>query len=225
MRKTRTNQAVLILGLSLAFGASQAAADIFKYRDPGGGILLTDRQMSGGYTLLKTIRGLGGSSHRSSRSRSAGAYHAGALRVNRARYAPLIERVAKGQRLDSNLLHAVVLAESAYDPNAVSSAGATGLMQLMPDTARRFGVDDTWDPEANVTAGAKYLKELLGMFDNNLALALAAYNAGEGAVQQYGNKIPPFQETQEYVRRVLDYYRSSRPTAYRAALARTTSTD
>jgi soluble lytic murein transglycosylase-like protein len=105
------------------------------------------------------------------------------------------------------LIHAVIEAESAYDPNAVSSAGAVGLMQLMPATARRFGVSDRTDPEQNIDAGANYLRKLLSMFDNDVKLAIASYNAGEGAVMKYGRTIPPYRETQQYVVRVLKYLR------------------
>ena len=108
--------------------------------------------------------------------------------------------------LEPELLHAVVRAESAYDPDAVSSAGAVGLMQLMPDTARRYGVSDRRDPDANVLAGASYLRDLIAEFEQDLELALAAYNAGENAVRSYGNRIPPYPETQGYVRKVLRYY-------------------
>ena len=103
------------------------------------------------------------------------------------------------------LLHAVIRTESAYQPNALSHAGACGLMQLMPQTAARFNVRDIWDPAENIRGGATYLRLLLDMFDNDLRLALAAYNAGENAVKRYGNEIPPYQETQDYVRRVLRF--------------------
>ena len=103
------------------------------------------------------------------------------------------------------LVHAVITAESNYDPEALSRAGAMGLMQLMPGTARRFGVADPWDPEQNVHGGVRYLRELLDRFQN-LKLALAAYNAGEGAVEQHGNQVPPYQETQTYVQRVMGLF-------------------
>jgi soluble lytic murein transglycosylase-like protein len=100
----------------------------------------------------------------------------------------------------------VITAESAYDPDAVSSAGAVGLMQLMPGTAQRYGVANRRDPVANVAGGTRYLRDLLEMFDQNLVLAIAAYNAGENAVLEYGRRIPPYKETETYVRRVLKYY-------------------
>ncbi|MEE9552534.1 MAG: lytic transglycosylase domain-containing protein, partial [Gammaproteobacteria bacterium] len=108
--------------------------------------------------------------------------------------------------------HAVITAESAYDPRAVSRAGAVGLMQLMPATAKRYGVKNRLNPRENIYGGTRYLRDLLIMFDNNLLLALAAYNAGENAVKNHGNRIPPYKETQTYVRKVINYYKKYRKT-------------
>jgi soluble lytic murein transglycosylase-like protein len=127
--------------------------------------------------------------------------------ANRQRYAAQIALVANKYGLDPRLIHAVISAESAYNPGAVSPKGAMGLMQLMPGTADRFGVDDPFDPLANLHGGARYLRWLMDKF-NNLQLALAAYNAGEGAVIRYGNTIPPYEETRVYVSRVLNFYGS-----------------
>jgi soluble lytic murein transglycosylase-like protein len=130
---------------------------------------------------------------------------------NRHRYAPYIHRVAHKVRLDPNLIKAVIQAESNFDPYAVSRAGAVGLMQLMPQTAARYGVKDRQDPIENLRGGAEYLRDLIDEF-KNLRLALAAYNAGEGAVRRYGNQIPPYEETQTYVERVERFYRQFRGT-------------
>ena len=105
------------------------------------------------------------------------------------------------------LVEAVIAAESAFDPRAVSSKGAQGLMQLMPETAQRFAVDNVWDPGDNIRGGATYLSELMSMFGGDLRNVLAAYNAGEGAVMRYGG-VPPYDETVGFVARVLDYYRT-----------------
>ena len=129
--------------------------------------------------------------------------------ANRQRWAPAIQQVAVTYHLEPALLHAVISAESGYNPEARSPKGARGLMQLMPDTARRFGVSDAADPTANLQGGARYLRWLLDLF-TDLRLALAGYNAGENTVIRYGNTIPPYPETQTYVRRVLDYYRHYR---------------
>jgi soluble lytic murein transglycosylase-like protein len=107
--------------------------------------------------------------------------------------------------VDPELVKSVIQAESAYNPNAVSNKGAIGLMQLMPGTAQRFGVKQIHDPEQNIHGGVKYLRVLLDLFNNDLSLAVAAYNAGEGAVQRFRG-IPRYTETQNYVQRVLTLY-------------------
>ncbi|MGD0360471.1 MAG: lytic transglycosylase domain-containing protein [Bryobacteraceae bacterium] len=112
-----------------------------------------------------------------------------------------VDRIARQNQISPQLVHSVIRAESNYDPNAVSPKGALGLMQLIPATARRFGVSDVFDPADNIQGGARYLKHLLDLYKGDEALALAAYNAGEGAVSRYGG-VPPFPETQNYVARV-----------------------
>lgn len=118
---------------------------------------------------------------------------------------PMIERHAAARGLDPALVHAVIKAESAYRSEAVSPKGAVGLMQVMPATGRRFGVNDLAQPESNLRAGTTYLRHLLDRFDD-VSLALAAYNAGEGAVRRFGNAIPPYPETRGYVQEVLRSY-------------------
>ena len=118
---------------------------------------------------------------------------------------PTIDAEARRHGVDPDLVHAVIRAESAYNPRARSHAGACGLMQLMPATARRFGVRDIWEPAQNIRGGVTYLRFLLDRFEGDIRLVLAAYNAGEGAVAKYGNRIPPYRETRTYVRRVLGY--------------------
>ncbi|PSJ46750.1 lytic transglycosylase [Zobellella endophytica] len=125
-------------------------------------------------------------------------------------YAEIIADAAQEHELPETLLHAVIHAESNYNPTALSPKGAAGLMQLMPDTAKALGVADVWEPTANIRGGARYLKQLMGMFDNDLSLALAAYNAGPGAVRRRGDTIPPFPETRRYVSRVIDHYQRLR---------------
>ena len=125
--------------------------------------------------------------------------------ANRKLFAPLVAAVAREQGLDPALLHAVVTVESGYDPRARSRKGAIGLMQLMPETARRYGVGNIWEPGDNLRGGARYLRDLLARF-GDLSLALAAYNAGETAVILNGNRIPPYPETRLYVPRVLHHY-------------------
>jgi len=125
----------------------------------------------------------------------------------RKKYQAHILAAARVYQLEPALLHAVISAESGYNPLARSAKGARGLMQLMPDTARRYGVDNPLDPQQNIYGGAAYLRDLLTLFGNDMNLALAAYNAGEGSVMEYGNRIPPFRETTQYVPKVLLYYK------------------
>jgi soluble lytic murein transglycosylase-like protein len=116
--------------------------------------------------------------------------------------AETVDRIAQQNQLSPRLVHSVIQVESNYNANAVSPKGAQGLMQLIPSTARRFGVSNVFDPADNIQGGARYLKYLLGLYKGDEALALAAYNAGEGAVSRYGG-VPPFPETQDYVAKVL----------------------
>lgn len=121
-------------------------------------------------------------------------------------YGVIIEQIAQTYALESALIHAVVSAESAYNARAVSKKGAAGLMQLMPATAQRYGVTDRFDPVQSLHGGARYLRDLLKMFNGDVSLMLAAYNAGENSVIKYGHRIPPLQETRAYVPRVLNLY-------------------
>jgi soluble lytic murein transglycosylase-like protein len=134
-----------------------------------------------------------------------------AVRAVRPTTETLVDRAIRSasQRhgVDEALIRAVIHVESRFDPNAVSHKGATGLMQLMPATARRFGVRDARDPVQNIHGGTHYLRVLLDLFDGDLKLALAGYNAGEGAVLKYKRRVPPYEETREYVQLVTQRYR------------------
>jgi len=186
----------------LLMTCSPLLAEIFKYRAPDGAIHFTDQPMAGKYRLL----------WKSGKSSSKSAYSAARLRKNKSRLTPLIDTIARGVRLHPGLLHAVVMVESAYNPQAKSKKGAQGLMQLMPGTASRYGVSDSYDPRQNLEGGARYLKDLLAEFKFDLKLALAAYNAGENAVRKYGNQIPPYPETKNYVKKVMGHYRENMQT-------------
>jgi hypothetical protein len=126
-------------------------------------------------------------------------------RDKRSPYDAIIERHSSRRGIDPVLAKAVIQVESSYNPRCVSRKGARGLMQLMPETARRFGVKDIFDPEQNIAGGIAYLSVLMDMFSGNLTKVLAAYNAGENAVIRYGG-IPPYNETENYVARALSVY-------------------
>ena len=125
-----------------------------------------------------------------------------------ALYDQIIEQAARLNRLHPALLRAVIVVESAFNPRAVSSRGAKGLMQLEPATVARYGVADVFDPSQNIYAGSRYLHDLVQRYDGKLEIALAAYNAGEQAVERHGGGIPPFAETRRYVPNVLQVYRT-----------------
>lgn len=187
----RGSAAALMLGVVVLLVSGTAGADIYSYTDEQGVTHFTNLPTDKRYKLvLKTPR------------RSAAASSSAA---RAASFQSLVQEVARQHRLEPALLHAVIAAESAHNPRALSPKGAMGLMQLMPDTAQRYGASDPYDPAQNVKAGARYLRDLLDTFQN-LELALAAYNAGEGAVVKHGNKIPPYRETLDYVPKVLDLY-------------------
>lgn len=127
-------------------------------------------------------------------------------RMSRRPFNAEIVEAARKAGVDPALVHAVIGVESAYNARAVSRKGAVGLMQVIPGTGRRFGIDNLLNPKANIRAGTRYLSHLLQMFEGDIGLALAAYNAGEGAVMRYGRAIPPYRETRAYVPRVLGIY-------------------
>ena len=188
---------ILILGMGWSM---PVGADIYKYVDKHGRVTLTDKPGNKNYKLLvKTWKGW-----EEKKSRIA----LQDFDKNQKKYMSTINFIAREHQLPKALLHAVIAAESAYDPDAISKTGAVGLMQLMPATARRYGVRDRRNPSANIIGGTLYLKDLLKMFNNDLVLALAAYNSGENTVKQFGNKIPPYEETQHYIKKVITFYKT-----------------
>jgi len=131
------------------------------------------------------------------------------------RYNEIISKAADRFRLDVALIKAVIKAESNFNHRAVSPAGAQGLMQLMPATASLLNVDNVFHPEENIEGGARHLRYLMDLYNGNLTLVLAAYNAGENAVAKYGNAVPPYRETRYYVRRVLSLYKHFQKKAHK----------
>ncbi|MHB8534689.1 MAG: lytic transglycosylase domain-containing protein [Sulfuricaulis sp.] len=182
--------------------AAQAQADIYAFADSQGIIHFTNMPSDPRYRSMTRLH-YRASGHR--RVPSSPAY-----RHDPGRFRPLVEQAAREHGIDSALLRAVIATESDYDPRAISPRGAVGLMQLMPDTARRYGVRDIYDPAENIQGGAKYLRALMTRFHDDLTLTLAAYNAGEDAIVQYGNRVPPYRETLLYVPRVMHLYRQYR---------------
>lgn len=174
----------------------QLAADVYKRTGADGRVYYTDKPKKG----LKYKRII--------RTKPKGYSVAfKKLAKNKKKYTPLIAKAAEKYKIDEKLIHAVIQTESAYDEKAISSAGAVGLMQLMPATAKRYGVSNRKNATQNIDGGTRYIKDLFKMFDSNLNLVLASYNAGEGAVKKYKNAIPPYPETQNYVRKVMGLYR------------------
>ena len=200
------NRAVNFHSLLGLFGlwawAVAAQADIFVYQLPGGARIVTDHALNNrDYKLVRHSKTSKGAGTLVSSRRIAYAV------TDPAAYDRLIRRTAKAHQVDMALVKAVMHIESAFNPHAVSDKGAQGLMQLMPETAQRYGAEDLFDPVQNVRAGVLYLKDLQKMFKNNTRLVLAAYNAGENAVLRYKG-IPPYDETQDYVRKVMKMHRT-----------------
>ncbi len=204
---TRSKLSAVLSLLALVVGAGPAAADIFSFRDERGVVHFTN--MPNGDKRFKMIR-------KEETAPRSGAGALGAARVAQLfmpaqadilRFSPLIESASRTHGVDSALVHAVITAESGYNPGATSKAGARGLMQLMPGTAARYGVRNIVDPQENINGGVRYLRDLITMFNGNLELAVAAYNAGENAVIRHGNRVPPYAETVHYVPKVLGFYR------------------
>jgi soluble lytic murein transglycosylase-like protein len=222
--------------VALAFGFVETArADLWGYVDESGVARISHTKVDERYQLFfrgETTLGVpdaeaDAAADAAARSRAAFERTPAFLRAmmvhrNAAQFEPLIEQHAKLQQLDPALVKAVIAVESAFQPNAVSVKGAVGLMQIIPDTGERYGVvgDATRsieqklrDPEINLRVGTRYLRDLLVLFADDLELALAAYNAGENTVKRYSNTIPPFAETQQYVKLVQQFLAFYRPRA------------
>ncbi len=198
-----------LLFLVLAVSAGIAQADIYRYVDADGVVQFTNVPHDSRYKVyLKEKR---------KKPDPIAQTLASELRYYndeaRSRYARHIHEAAVITKLEPALIHAVISAESGYNPLARSRAGAAGLMQLMPDTAKRYGVTNRLDPAQSIHGGARYLRDLVRLFNNDLQLAVAAYNAGENAVVRHGNRIPPYSETMTYVPRVMNYYKKYRTTS------------
>jgi soluble lytic murein transglycosylase-like protein len=178
-----------LLLLPLLIGISPADADIYRYVDASGRVQFTDTPTHGRWNMYLK--------------------ESPPATLEQHSYKDLIRLHANSFRLEEALVKAVIKVESDYQPRVVSSKGARGLMQLIPETAKSLRVSNPFDPSENIRGGSEYLRRMLDLFDNDIELALAAYNSGPNTVKRFGG-IPPYNETQNYVERVkryLDYYR------------------
>jgi hypothetical protein len=201
--------APLLAGLALALACAPAQAALYVYQMPGGTRIVTDRPIKNkDYKLVRKSDAPVTMDELVAQQRTVEAW------ISVTRYDELIDAAARNHRLEPATIKAVMHAESAFDPYAVSRRGAQGLMQIMPETARRFGVTDPFDPAQNIDAGARFLRHLLTLFAREPDLALAAYNAGATKVIRH-NGVPPYDETRRYVHKVRhfeEYYSGRRKT-------------
>jgi soluble lytic murein transglycosylase len=197
MRRNKIQSIYYLFGFILVFLCSATLcvhADIYMYIDADGVMHFTNAPTESDRDYRVYIR------ERSSRSTS-NAYHPDT-------YDELISVASQQYGVDSRLVKAIIKAESDFDPKAVSKKGAMGLMQIMPENFQHLEIENPFDPQENIMGGTRYFRYLYDRFDGQLALSLAAYNAGPTAVDHYNKSIPPYRETEQYVRRVLDYYRN-----------------
>jgi soluble lytic murein transglycosylase-like protein len=210
--KSGTHLSLFLFALAMAALSRPALADIYSFKDENGVVHFSNMPDDKRYKLIRREAGSAPAPVAAPAAAAAANVYMPAEESIR-RFSPIIDTASRLHGVDAALIHAVISAESGYNPSALSKAGAMGLMQLMPQTAKRYGVTNIMDPVQNITGGVRYLRDLLSMFNGNLELAIAAYNAGENAVIRYGNKIPPYAETVQYVPKVLGFYRKfqSRP--------------
>jgi soluble lytic murein transglycosylase-like protein len=191
-----------VIFVILSLQTQLARADIYSFVDEAGVTHFSNVPTDGRYRLLLAAppapapapgTAASGDTHWLTRSRA---------------FDPFIETASREAQVQPQLVRAIIVVESAFNPKAVSRKGAVGLMQLLPETARRYGASNAFDPEQNISAGTRYLRDLIARYGNNLELVLAAYNAGAEAVERYGKRIPPYSETRSYVPAVLSIYRA-----------------
>ncbi len=192
---------LLVVFSCLFFLASPSSAGIYRYEDENGVLHFTNCPRDAKFKLYirESKEDVGVESPAVTPTVS----------VDPKNFDSIISEFAKKYAVDFALIKAMIRAESGFNPSAVSRKGAKGLMQLMPETALRMNVSNAFNPKENIEGGVRYFKYLLSLFNNDLRLSLAAYNAGENIVAQLGT-IPPYRETVDYVRKVLDFYRSYR---------------
>jgi soluble lytic murein transglycosylase-like protein len=191
----------LLLILAVLAAPGLARADVYSFTDVNGVAHFSNVPSDSRYQLLVATP-----SEAVAGTRAATKEHSIDWLARSAQYDSVIKGAAKAATIQAALVRAVIVVESGFNPRAISKKGAIGLMQLQPATAKRYGVKNIYDPGENVRAGAHYLSDLLARFDSNLELALAAYNAGEEAVERYGRHVPPYRETLAYVPSVMKIY-------------------
>jgi len=192
---------VVLSGLFCVFFlASPSSAGIYRYEDENGVIHFTNCPRDAKFKLYirESKEDVGGRNSSFSYIRDSNQYDS------------IISEFSKKYQVDFALIKAIIRAESGFNPNAVSRKGAKGLMQLMPETASRVNVSNSFNPRENIEGGVRYFKYLLSLFNDDLRLSLAAYNAGENIVAEV-RSIPPYRETVDYVKKVLSYYQSYKP--------------
>ena len=194
--------AAIFLSFTLLFLALDASAGIYRYEDENGVIHFTNCPRDPKFKLyIRESKEDVGEELTKTASLSP---------VDSKNYDLLISEFSRKYGVDFALIKAIIRAESGFNPKAISRKGARGLMQLMPETALRMNVSNVFNPKENIEGGVRYFKYLLSLFNNDLRLSLAAYNAGENLVSQLGT-IPPYRETVDYVRKVLSFYQSYKP--------------
>lgn len=179
--------AIVIAALILLASPSSASADIYRYIDENGVMHFTNAPTSDKFKLFMRER------------------KAFISKLDSNQFDPIIADASQKYGLEAPLIKAVIKAESDFDPNAISHKGARGLMQIMPMNFRLLNVENPFDPNQSIEAGARYLRDMMDRYNGKINLSLAAYNAGPGAVDRYGG-VPPYQETEEYIERVMRYY-------------------
>ncbi len=197
MRRNKIRSVHYLLAISFLFIFSTAVcvhADIYMYIDADGVMHFTNAPTESDRDYRVYIR---------ERSRYRSSYN-----YSPDKYDELISVASKQYGVDHRLVKAIIKAESDFNPKAVSKKGAMGLMQIMPQNFQSLDIEDPFDPRENIMGGTRYFKYLYDRFDGQLALSLAAYNAGPTAVDNYNKTIPPYRETEQYVQRVLTYYRN-----------------
>ena len=191
---SKNQRYIALLIFFVFFGCLDLAyADYYRKYDTDGTVIFTNVPTTGGFTMIFD-------EYEDEYVTYDEYYYSSDV------YDSIVNNAAVIYGVDSALIKAVIKTESNFDPYAVSNKGACGLMQLIPETAARFGVTDVFDPKANIYGGTQYLSWLMGYFKGDIELVLAAYNAGEHAVEKYNNQIPPYKETINYVRKVFKFF-------------------